>query len=260
MVTVVLKLGGSVCLDPAQVEAVAGEVQALQAAGHQAVLVHGGGPQLDKALAALGETVEKIDGLRVTSKPAAKVVLDVMDAIGKELASQLSAAGVKAHHVPAVAEGFQATPKRSEKGDLGRVGTVSRFAAVQRVKGADSVAVVTPVGFDAQGPLNVNADEGAAAVATALRAKWLVLATDVAAVKGAEGEPLSRLTPKSARKLIADNTASGGMIPKLTSAVAALSGGVSKVLVTRVGPGVLVEAIVRGKPQGTLVENDLAVA
>lgn len=260
MVTVVLKLGGSVCLDPAQIETVAQEILQLQAAGHQAVLVHGGGPQLDKALAALGEAAEKIDGLRVTSKPAAKVVLDVMDDIGRELTRQLNAAGVKAHHVPAVAEGFQATPKRSDKGDLGRVGTVSRFAAVQRIAGAREVAVVTPVGFDAQGPLNVNADEGAAAVATALRAKWLVLATDVAAVKGAAGEPLSRLTPKSARKLIADNTASGGMIPKLTSAVAALSGGVSKVLVTKVGPGVLVEAVVRGKPQGTLVENDLAVA
>lgn len=260
MVTVVLKLGGAVCLEPTTVQAVAQEIQQLQAAGHTAVLVHGGGPQLDKALAALGETVQKIDGLRVTSKPAAKVVLDVMDDIGRELARQLNAAGVKAHHVPAVAEGFQATPKRSDKGDLGRVGTVSRFAAVQRVAGAQAVAVVTPVGFDAQGPLNVNADEGAAAVATALRAKWLVLATDVAAVRGAEGEPLSRLTPKSARKLIAENTASGGMIPKLTSAVAALSGGVSKVLVTKVQPGVLVEAVVRGKPQGTLVENDLAVA
>jgi acetylglutamate kinase len=260
MVTVVLKLGGSVCLDPSQVDAVAQEVRGLQAAGHAAVLVHGGGPQLDRALAALGEPVEKIDGLRVTSRPAAKVVLGVMDDIGKELCRQLNAAGVKAHHVPAVAEGFQATPKRSEKGDLGRVGTVTRFAAAQRVAGAEGVAVVTPVGFDAQGPLNVNADEGAAAVATALRAKWLVLATDVAAVRGAGGEPLSRLTPRSARKLIADSTASGGMIPKLTSAVSALSGGVSKVLVTRVQPGVLVEAVVHGRPQGTLVENDLAVA
>src|ERR1041385_4155746 len=117
MVTVVLKLGGSVCLDPAQVDAVAEEIKALQAAGHQAVVVHGGGPQLDKALAALGEAVEKIDGLRVTSKPAAKVVLDVMDDIGRELARQLNAAGVRASHLPAVAEGFQATPKRSDKGD-----------------------------------------------------------------------------------------------------------------------------------------------
>lgn len=260
MATIVLKLGGNVCLDPAQVRAVAGEIQALQAAGHNVVVVHGGGPQLDKAIAALGEPVTKIDGLRVTSKAAAKVVLDVMDAIGKDLSAQLSAAGVKAHHVPAVAEGFQATPKKSPKGDLGRVGTVHRFTAAQRIVGAQGVAVVTPVGFDAQGPLNVNADEGAAFVATALRCKWLVLATDVAAVRGAEGEPLARLTPRAARKLIAENTASGGMIPKLTSAVAALSGGVSKVIVTKVQPGLLADAVLRGKVHGTLVENDAVVA
>lgn len=256
MVTIVLKLGGAVCLDPATLATVAQEIRALQSAGHQVVLVHGGGPQLDAAIADLGEKVVKIDGLRVTSKPAAEVVLDVMDAIGKELTAQLTAAGIKSHHVPAVAEGFEASVKKSEKGDLGRVGTVQRFTAKHRIAGAAEVAVVTPVGFDAQGPLNINADEGACAVAMALRSKWLVLATDVAAVRGAEGEPLARLTPRSARKLIADNTAVGGMIPKLSSAVAALSAGVGKVLVTKVQPGILTDAILHGKVQGTLVEND----
>ena len=260
MATIVLKLGGAVCLEPATVTAVADEIKALQAAGHQVVLVHGGGPQLDKALSELGETVQKIDGLRVTSKPAAKVVLKVMDEIGKELTRQLNDAGVKANHVPGSAEGFQATPKRSEKGDLGRVGTVSRFTATSRIAGAREVSVVTPVGFDAQGPLNVNADEGAAFVATALRVRWLVLGTDVSAVRGAEGESLAKLTPKTARKLIQDNTASGGMIPKLTAAVTALSGGVQKVIVTKVQPGLLQDAVLRGKIQGTLVESDLAVA
>jgi acetylglutamate kinase len=256
MVTIVLKLGGAVCLDPPTLATVVQEVRALQGAGHQVVLVHGGGPQLDAAIADLGETVVKIDGLRVTSKAAANVVLDVMDGIGKEMTAQLNASGVKAHHVPAVAEGFQASVKKTEKGDLGRVGSVQRFTLANRIAGAQSTAVVTPVGFDAQGPLNVNADEGACSVATALRAKWLVLATDVAAVRGAEGEPLAKLTPKSARKLIQENTAVGGMIPKLTSAVAALSGGVGKVLITKVQPGLLADAILRGKVQGTLVEND----
>lgn len=256
MVTIVLKLGGAVCLDPAQVQAVAAEVKALQAAGNQVVLVHGGGPQLDGAIAQLGEPTVKIDGLRVTSKAAAKVVLDVMDSIGRTLTAQMQEAGVKAHHLPAVAEGFQASVKKSDKGDLGRVGSVARFAAKHRVQGAADLTVITPVGFDAQGPLNVNADEGAAAVATALRSKWLILGTDVAAVRGAEGEPLSKLTPRSARKLIQENTASGGMIPKLSSAVAALSGGVGKVLVTKVQPGLLVDAVLNGKVQGTLVEND----
>lgn len=260
MATIVLKLGGAVCLDPPTLAAVAQEIRALQSAGHQVVIVHGGGPQLDAAIANLGEPVTKIDGLRVTSVAAAKVVLEVMDGIGRELAAQLGAAGIRSHHVPAVAEGFEASVKTSGKGELGRVGTVHRFAARHRVAGAAELAVVTPVGFDAQGPLNVNADEGACAVATALRAKWLILGTDVAAVRGAEGEPLARLTPRSARKLIAESTASGGMIPKLTSAVAALSGGVGKVLVTKVQPGLLVDAVLHGKVQGTLVENDLAVA
>ncbi len=260
MATIVLKLGGAVCLDPAQVNAVAGEIQALQAAGHQVVLVHGGGPQLDGAIAQLGEPTVKIDGLRVTSRGAAKVVLDVMDAIGKQLTQQMQDAGLKAHHIPAAAGGFEASTKKSGKGDLGRVGTVQRFSARHRVHGATDLTVVTPVGFDAQGPLNINADEGAAAVATALRAKWLILGTDVTAVRGAEGEPLSKLTPRTARKLIQENTASGGMVPKLTSAVAALSGGSSKVLITKVQPGLLVDAVVHGKIQGTLVENDLAVA
>lgn len=260
MATIVLKLGGAVCLEPATVTAVADEIKALQTAGHNVVIVHGGGPQLDKALGELGEAVQKIDGLRVTSKPAAKIVLKIMDEIGKELARLLNQAGVKANHIPASAEGFQASPKKSEKGDLGRVGTVSRFTAGSRITGAREVAVVTPVGFDAQGPLNVNADEGAACVATALRVKWLVLGTDVSAVRGAEGEALAKLTPRSARKLIQENAASGGMIPKLTAAVAALSGGVTRVLVTKIQPGLLQDAVLRGKFHGTVIENDLAVA
>ena len=106
MATIVLKLGGNVCLDPSQVHAVSGEIKGLQAAGHSVVIVHGGGPQLDKAIAALGESVVKIDGLRVTSKAAAKVVLDVMDGIGRELAAQLNAAGIRSHHVLAAAEAW----------------------------------------------------------------------------------------------------------------------------------------------------------
>lgn len=260
MATIVLKLGGSVCLDPAQVAAVAGEVKALQAASHHVIIVHGGGPQLDKALGALGEKAEKIDGLRVTSKAAAKVVLEVMDDIGADLTSQLRAAGVKANHLRGVAEAFQAIAKKSEKGDLGRVGAVQRFGAAKRLAGTHEVQVVTPVGFDAQGPLNVNADEGASAVAQAMRATWLILATDVAAVRGAQGESLSKLTPRQARQLIAGNTATGGMIPKLSSALAALSAGVRKVLVTRVEPGALVAAVMKGKPTGTLLENDMELA
>lgn len=260
MATIVLKLGGSVCLDAGQVAAVAGEIKALTAAGHQVVVVHGGGPQLDDALKALGEPVVKLDGLRVTSKPAANVVLDVMDAIGADLTNQLNAHGIKAQQVRGVAESFEASPKKSEKGDLGRVGTVRRFTAAKRLHGAREVHVVTPVGFDAQGPLNVNADEGASAVAQAMRATWLILATDVEAVRGAQGEAVAKLSPRQARQMIVANTATGGMIPKLTAAVAALAAGVRKVLITKIQPGLLRAAVVDGKASGTLLENDMELA
>ncbi len=257
---IVVKVGGSVCLDPAQVETVAAELKALRAAGHSVLLVHGGGPQLDQALATLGEPVVKIDGLRVTSKAAADVVRQVMDDIGADIARQLNAAGVPAGQLASSTRAFQASMKRLDKGDLGRVGTVKRFTGAQMLADDGTrVAIVTPVGFDAQGPLNINADEGASAVASALQVDWLILATDVEAVRGATGEPLSRMTPRQARQLIAANTATGGMIPKLTSAVSALASGVGHVLVTKVQPGVLSDAIIHGNPRGTLVEDDLEV-
>jgi acetylglutamate kinase len=244
---IVVKMGGSVCRDPAQVGAVAGELRALQDAGHAAVVVHGGGPQLDEALQALGEPVRKVDGLRATSPAAAAVVARVMDEIGAELARQLAAHGIGARHLGAGQGAFPATVKDPH---LGRVGTVARFAPPHGLPGI--LPVVTPVGHDADGPLNVNADEGAAAVAAWWRAHWLVLATDVAAVRGAAGEPLARLLPQEAQRLIG-GAAQGGMIPKLGNAVQALRGGVERVLIARIAPGALARAILHGDVQGTLV-------
>lgn len=250
---VVLKLGGNVVLDPAQVAAIAAEVRALLARGAQVTVVHGGGPQLDKALAALGEPVQKIDGLRVTSRAAAGVVHTVLDAIGAELAQRLHAAGVPARHVPADPLALQARPKRSPKGDLGRVGTVERFApAVLPLAG---VAVVTPVGFDRDGPLNVNADEGAAAVAAALHADWLVLGTDVAAVRGEAGESLGHIDARGAAELVAKGAAQGGMIPKLAAATDALRHGVRNVLIAKVQPGTLTGVLLEGRQEGTRVSS-----
>lgn len=250
---VVLKLGGNVVLDPEQVRLVAAECRALRAAGHNVVLVHGGGPQIDQALADLGEPVRRIAGLRVTSAAACSVVLRVMNQIGAQLAKELAGHGLGTFHVPAAQRTFSAHVKRIPAGDLGRVGTVERFAAGAAVLATPThVPVVTPVGFDAAGPLNVNADEGACAVAAAIRSDWLVLATDVSGVRDASGSALSSLSPTQARSLVG-NAATGGMIPKLHGAIAALEAGVGRVLITRLAPGSLQNAIVLGKPDGTLI-------
>lgn len=244
---VVLKLGGTVVLDPAQVGAVAEEVRVLQAAGHRVTVVHGGGPQLDQALAELGEAIQKVDGLRVTSRAASEVVRNVMETIGATLASRWTSLGLPSVHVGAAWEAF---PSRVKDERLGRVGTVLDFAPPE--PWPTGVAVLTPVGFDTEGVLNVNADEGACAVARHLRADWLVLGTDVSAVRGEAGEPLQRLTAAQAQDLVARRAATGGMVPKLGNAVSALAGGVSRVLVARIQPG-FAAGLLAGTPEGTLV-------
>jgi acetylglutamate kinase len=255
MSLVVLKLGGAVVLDPDQVRMVARDIEALLDEGHRLVLVHGGGPQLDKALAAAGEPAVKIDGLRVTSRKAAGIVQKVLDGIGADLADLLEDEGVQAEHVGAAEGRLEATPKKAPKGDLGRVGTVASFNA----KGLpDGVPVITPVGFDPMGPLNVNADEGACAVAAALKADWLVLGTDVSAVRDHRGASIEELTPAKARALLASSAATGGMIPKLGSAVAALEAGVGRILITKLQPGTLTDAVLGGRCQGTLLKGDSA--
>jgi len=244
---IVLKLGGNVVLDPAQVAAAATEIKALQDAGHLVCVVHGGGPQLDTALGELGEAIQKVDGLRVTSRNAAEVVRNVMESIGDTLTEQFALAGLASTHIGIAWEAF---PSRVKDERLGRVGTVETFASPESWPAG--LAVITPVGFDSEGVLNVNADEGACAVAIRIRADWLVLGTDVAAVRGAKGEPVQTLTPEQAHELVNRKAATGGMVPKLANAVAATQSGVRHVLVTRIQPG-FAAALLEGRPEGTLV-------
>ncbi|HUR61261.1 MAG TPA: hypothetical protein VM286_02715 [Candidatus Thermoplasmatota archaeon] len=250
---VVLKLGGAVVLDSAQVRMVARDIDALLDEGHHVAVVHGGGPQLDKALQEAGEAGAKLDGLRVTSKAAAAIVHKVMDGIGADLAELLQDEGLQAEHVAGAPDRLAASVKKVKAGDLGRVGTVESFGAKDLPEG---VPIITPVGFDRRGPLNVNADEGACAVAAALHADWLILGTDVSAVRDARGTSIQSLTPAKARELIATSAATGGMIPKLTSAMAALGHGVRRVLITKLQPGTLADAVLEGRCEGTLVTEE----
>lgn len=245
---IVVKMGGNVVKDPAQVKAVADELHALRELGHQVCVVHGGGPQLDEAIGALGEPVEKVDGLRVTSTRAATVVEQVLNDLGQDLTEALESHGVPTRHLDVAAHAFTGAPKDPR---LGRVGTATGFTASPEAW-RGHVNVVTPVAYDDVGPLNLNADEGAAAVAAWWRADWLVLATDVAAVRDAAGQNLESLTPTAAKALIG-GAAKGGMIPKLQNAVDALAAGVGRVLITRLAPGALVDAVSGKSIQGTLV-------
>ncbi len=230
--TTVIKLGGAVCAKP---ETITNIVNAWRRRGMPRwIIAHGGGPQLDLALNSLEGEPERVNGLRVTSPEGAQLVQKTLDLVGAQIAQKLREAGANAIHVPASDALFHAVPKTVPDGDLGRVGTVTTFDAdrlMPRMK-RGCLAVVTPVGWDAQGPLNINADEGAVAVATDCRAQRLILATDVDGVRDETGQTRTSLSPAEARSLIG-GAAKGGMIPKLNNAMAALEAGVERVDIGR---------------------------
>lgn len=226
--TTLMKLGGAVCTAPDTLDAIANAWHATDHADTW-VLVHGGGPQLDAALRAVDGEPVKVDGLRVTSPAAAEAVRETLDAVGAEMAEGLTARGVPVRHVRASEKRLHAVPKDSTGLPLGRVGTATDF----HVAGLDGpgVLVVSPVGFDAEGPLNVNADEAALAVAKALGVQRLVLATDVPHVLDGDGAPVPFLDPHGVLDLIGSGAARGGMVPKLRNAVLAVESGVHEVTI-----------------------------
>lgn len=268
MSTYVIKLGGAVCLQDETLQALAVGLKKLVDEGHQPVLVHGGGPQIDRAISSLGEPVVKHKGLRRTTVPMMAVVKKELDKIGALLAAALWDRGVNTVHLGSTNRMLAAKTKTLPDGfDLGRVGTFEGIHIDDILKdGRDSimdaeqdatpdyrVPIVTPVGFDADGPLNINADEAAAAIAAAIGAKRLLLATDVDAIRGAEGEDLRRIDEATAAALIFEGVAEGGMVPKLMSALSALEAGVGSVVVGRLG-GEALAALKDEKPEtGTVV-------
>lgn len=199
------------------------------------VIVHGAGPQLDMALHALEGAPKRVEGLRVTSEAAADVVRATLEWVGADLTQQLNAAGAPAKHVSAMDGRFTGVVKDER---LGRVGTPTGFDASGLGPG---LWVVTPVGWDALGPLNINADEGALAVAVAMGTKRMVLATEVPGVLDAAGRLMPELDRAKIQQLLDDGTAANGMRPKLRAALDAFEAGVPEIVIgpvaTAWGPG-----------------------
>jgi acetylglutamate kinase len=207
---IVLKVGGAVAAG-----AVA-EIEALSALG-QVVLVHGGGPQISAAMARAGLEPVFVGGRRVTDEVAIEVVREALLDVNEELCSAL---GPRAIGLAGDEIGLQATPVP----ELGLVGSPvpSRPQAVLDALAAGLIPVVTPL---AVGPLNVNADEAAGALAVGLGAERILFLTDVLGVFQDESV-IDSIHADDADRLLEDGTFEGGIVPKLTAAVRAAREGV----------------------------------
>ncbi len=227
---VVLKIGGAVVGDDALLDAAARDVSALARVGARPVVVHGGGPQIDEALRARGEPVERRDGIRRTDAETLEVVEMVLG--GKVSPRVVAALGRKG----LCAVGLTGRDARWLRADAiaGRVGrpTLVRAELARRLIEHGFVPVVAPLFVDeGGGTLNVNADTAAGAIAAALGAYALVLLTDVDGVRDPDGRTLAELSTRDAQHAVAARVATGGMIPKLEAAVTARRAGVPEVRV-----------------------------
>jgi acetylglutamate kinase len=250
--TVVIKYGGHAMGEEALAKLFAADAVLLKLLGLHPVVVHGGGPQISAMLERAGVRSTFVDGLRVTDAPTMEVAEMVLSgAINKEIASWITLAGAEADvrgvglsgkdgrlitAVKATRTRRVAGSQEEEVVDLGFVGE-PEIIDPTLIEGLlnsenDYVPVVAPIGVGADGETyNINADTVAGALAVALRAKRMLLLTDVAGVLGPDGELIKQLSVAEARAAIADGVAKGGMIPKLETAIAAVEGGVEAVVI-----------------------------
>ena len=248
-----VKLGGTLLDAPASRDALAQQIAAVRAAGHEITVVHGGGKQMTRYLAERGIASHFVNGLRVTTPETLDAVLKVFaGTVNHELVASINRAGALAVGLSGI-DSFLVEAEQMDPalGAVGRV-TKSNPALLNLLTAHAYVPVVACVAGDRTGHVyNVNADLMAVACAAAFGAAQLIFLTDVDGVLDAAQQVRPILTTTESRQLIADGVATGGMQAKLTAALSALSGGVAQV---RIAPGaapLVLERILAGQPIGT---------
>ncbi|ACL56383.1 acetylglutamate kinase [Methylobacterium nodulans] len=243
---VVIKYGGHAMGDRAAAEDFAEDIVLLEQSGLKPVIVHGGGPQIGRMLDRLGIKSEFREGLRVTDEATVEVVEMVLaGSINKQIVGWISAEGGKAIGLCGK-DGNMVQARRATRTvvdpdsnierhvDLGLVGEPERVnrAVLDAVLKAELIPVLAPVAVGSDGQTyNVNADTFAGAIAGALRAKRLLLLTDVPGVLDKDKKLIPELSIEDCRRLIADGTITGGMIPKIETCIYAIEQGVEAVVI-----------------------------
>ena len=243
--TIVVKFGGN-AMQPGGTDDFSQDIVLMKQTGIDPVVVHGGGPQIGAMLKRLNINSTFIDGLRVTDEAAMEVVEMVLSgSINKQIVTGINAAGGRAIGLSgkdgnlvvarklAMTRTDPATGKK-EAVDMGFVGEPDKInpEVLHAIMKSETIPVIAPIGVGPKGETyNINADTVSGAVASALNAERLILLTDVEGVLDQDKKVIPRLTVREARALIADGTISGGMIPKIQTAIDAVEAGVTAAVI-----------------------------
>jgi acetylglutamate kinase len=252
-VRLLVKLGGSLLDTAASRDSLARQISAARSAGHEIVVVHGGGKQMTRYLAERGIPSTFVGGLRVTTPETLDAVLKVFaGTVNHELVASVNRAGALAVGISGI-DSFLVEAEQMDPalGAVGRV-TESNPALLNLLTANGYVPVVACVAGDRLGQLfNVNADQMAVACATAFGAFQLIFLTDVEGVLDAAKQVREVLTAAESLQLIADGVATGGMQAKLNAALSALAGGVEQVRIASGSTARVLDRILAGEAIGT---------
>ncbi len=263
--TIVVKYGGNAMTDDKLKEDFAKYIVLLKLVGLNPVVVHGGGPQINDLLERVGKEGHFIQGMRVTDSETMDVVEMVLGGlVNKEIVSLLNKHGGKAVGITGKDGHFIRASKlflkseSDENIDIGQVGDIEHIdpSLVSLLDSQDFIPVIAPIGVGQDGEAyNINADVVAGKLAETLKAEKLVLMTNTPGVLDKQGNLLTGLTAAKVDELFADGTISGGMLPKISSALDAAKSGVNSVHIIdgRVPHALLLE-ILTDEGVGTMIK------
>jgi acetylglutamate kinase len=263
--TIVVKLGGNAMVDKALKSGFARDVVLLKLVGMNPVVVHGGGPQIEELLGRLGMKGQFVQGMRVTDHETMDVVEMVLGGhVNKEVVELVNQAGGKAVGLTGQDGAFIRAKKMlvsggQGKADLGQVGEVESIdpSVIDALEVAGFIPVVAPIATGADGTTyNINADLVAGKLAEILGAEKLIVLTNTPGVLDKDGKLLTGLTPRKIDDLVAKGVISGGMLPKIGSALDAARNGVKSVHIIdgRVPHALLLE-VLTDQGIGTLIRS-----
>lgn len=248
---VVVKYGGSAMVDDNLKYNVIKDVALLKLVGMEPIIVHGGGKEISSWLKRIGKESEFINGLRVTDEETLDVAEMVLSKVNKSLVSLMQQMGLKAVGITGKDAGLLKTRKKVTDGiDIGYVGEVvdADSQIIDTLIENDFIPVIAPIGLgiDDNHGYNINADDAACAVATAINAEKLVFLTDIEGVfvdPSDKSTLISAMTIMEAQEFIDKGVVGGGMLPKLNNCIEAMKNGVSTVHILdgRIPHGLLLE-------------------
>ena len=266
--TIVIKYGGNAMVEERRKESFARDVILLKLVGMNPVVVHGGGPQIDEALKKIGKTGTFIQGMRVTDEETMEVVEWVLGGeVQQDIVMLINHFGGQAVGLTGKDGGLirakkLLVPDEKKAGatiDLGFVGEIEAInpAVVKALQDDAFIPVISPIGFSEEGQAyNINADLVAGKMAEILHAEKLVMMTNIPGVMDKKGTLLTDLTAREIDALFADGTISGGMLPKISSALDAAKSGVNSVHIIdgRIEHSLLLE-ILTEQAFGTMIRS-----